>query len=125
MPFKFKRRDFYARPDVLVRNPLLRQFCHSDPHQVRDGWAKPFTRLVPGHEIVGKVTQVGPEVNQSSRVGDLAGVGVMVGQLPHLQNRETMQMEQYCVGRHWPGNLQRHGKRDGKTIAQGGWFAQT
>src|ERR671928_2083761 len=54
--------------------------CHSDLHQVRDEWHDALPTVypcVPGHEIVGRVTQVGPEVTRF-RAGDLVGVGCMV-----------------------------------------------
>ncbi|QDU54992.1 NAD(P)-dependent alcohol dehydrogenase [Aeoliella mucimassa] len=54
--------------------------CHSDLHQVRDEWnefAPTVYPVVPGHEIVGKVTEVGSAVTKF-KVGDLAAVGCMV-----------------------------------------------
>jgi uncharacterized zinc-type alcohol dehydrogenase-like protein len=54
--------------------------CHSDLHQVRDEWKEMMPTVypcVPGHEIVGRVTQVGSAVTKF-KVGDLAGVGCMV-----------------------------------------------
>jgi uncharacterized zinc-type alcohol dehydrogenase-like protein len=51
--------------------------CHSDIHQVRDEWFPGIYPMVPGHEIVGKVTKVGAKVTKFS-AGDLAGVGCFV-----------------------------------------------
>ena len=51
--------------------------CHSDLHQVRDEWGKGTFPMVPGHEIVGKVSRVGPGVTKF-KAGDLAGVGCFV-----------------------------------------------
>jgi uncharacterized zinc-type alcohol dehydrogenase-like protein len=51
--------------------------CHSDLHTARGEWAGTVFPVVPGHEIVGKVTQVGSEV-KSFKPGDLAAVGCMV-----------------------------------------------
>ena len=51
--------------------------CHSDIHQVRDEWGNAIYPMVPGHEIVGRVTKVGSAVKKFKE-GDLAGVGVMV-----------------------------------------------
>ena len=54
----------------------------------------PFTPVVPGHEIVGRVTAVGDEV-KSFEVGDLAGVGCLVGSCRNCEAcREGL--EQYC-----------------------------
>lgn len=54
--------------------------CHSDVHSVRDEW-KAFTPttypIVPGHEIVGRVTKVGSAVTRH-KVGDLVAVGCLV-----------------------------------------------
>lgn len=55
--------------------------CHSDLHFVRNEWSGIMPAVypaVPGHEIVGRVTKVGPKVTKI-KAGDLAGVGCMVG----------------------------------------------
>ncbi len=51
--------------------------CHSDLHQARAEWGAAKFPMVPGHEIVGRVTHVGAEVTKL-KVGDLAGVGCLV-----------------------------------------------
>jgi len=54
--------------------------CHSDLHQVRNEWSgfmPTVYPIVPGHEIVGRVTKVGSEVNKY-KPGDLAAVGCLV-----------------------------------------------
>jgi len=51
--------------------------CHSDLHQVRDEWSGALFPMVPGHEIVGRVKQVGAKVTRF-KVGDRAGVGCLV-----------------------------------------------
>jgi len=51
--------------------------CGSDVHTITGGWGKPELPLVPGHEIVGTVTRVGPKVTEF-KVGDKAGVGAQV-----------------------------------------------
>ncbi len=54
--------------------------CHSDLHQVKDEWQEAMPTVypcVPGHEIVGRVTRVGPAVRKF-KPGDLAAVGCMV-----------------------------------------------
>jgi len=52
--------------------------CHSDLHTVKSEWGPANYPCVPGHEIVGTVTEVGAEVTKF-KVGDKAGVGCMVG----------------------------------------------
>lgn len=73
--------------------------CHSDVHQVRDEWKSVMPTvypIVPGHEIVGRVTQVGSAVTKH-KVGDLVGVGCMVDSDTSCpQCREGL--EQLCAG---------------------------
>ncbi len=91
-PFNFERRDL--RPyDVLIDIAFC-GVCHSDLHQVRDEWGGAQFPMVPGHEVVGRITQVGSEV-KNFKVGDLAGVGCMVDSCrtcPSCQDG----LEQYC-----------------------------
>ena len=73
------RRDPTER-DVQIE-VLFCGICHSDLHSVRDEWSEFMpTRypIVPGHEIVGRVTGVGPDVTRY-HPGDLVGVGCLVG----------------------------------------------
>ena len=51
--------------------------CHSDIHQARAEWGEAIFPMVAGHEIVGRVAQVGGEVTRW-RVGDTVGVGCFV-----------------------------------------------
>ena len=72
------RRD-PTEKDVQIEI-LFCGICHSDLHQVRNEWSGVMPTVypcVPGHEIVGRVTKVGPEVTKF-KVGDLAAVGCMV-----------------------------------------------
>ena len=74
-PFSFERRDPGPK-DVVVAIDFC-GICHSDLHQVRDEWGGSMYPMVPGHEIVGKVTAVGSDVTKF-KVGDPAAVGVTV-----------------------------------------------
>jgi uncharacterized zinc-type alcohol dehydrogenase-like protein len=74
-PFSIDRRD--AGPHDVVIDILYCGVCHSDLHQVRDEWSGGLFPMVPGHEIVGRVREVGREVKKVA-VGALAGVGCMV-----------------------------------------------
>ncbi|MFZ5446133.1 MAG: NAD(P)-dependent alcohol dehydrogenase [Myxococcota bacterium] len=74
-PFPLERRDVGPK-DVLIEI-LWSGICHSDIHQARGEWGNSTFPMVPGHEIVGRVTKVGAEVKKL-KVGDLAGVGCMV-----------------------------------------------
>lgn len=74
-PFSFERRE--PGPKDVVVEIAYSGICHSDIHQVRDEWGGSMYPMVPGHEIVGKVTAIGSDVKKF-KVGDLAAVGVTV-----------------------------------------------
>lgn len=74
-PFKFERRT--PGPNDVQIAIMYCGVCHSDLHQVRDEWAGSTFPIVPGHEILGKVTAVGANVSKFV-VGELAAVGCMV-----------------------------------------------
>src|SRR5215472_9257853 len=77
-PHTIQRRTPQAE-DVQIEI-LFCGICHSDLHQVRNEWSEVMPTVypcVPGHEIVGRVTKVGPGVKKF-KAGDLAAVGCMV-----------------------------------------------
>src|SRR6478752_8639091 len=117
-PFNFERRDVGAH-DVQLEI-LYCGVCHSDIHQVRDEWGGSIYPMVPGHEIVGKVVSVGALVKKF-KVGDLAGVGVMVDSCRVCKHCEN-DLENYCV-EGMTGTYNGY-ERDGKTISQGGYSTQ-
>lgn len=69
--------------------------CHSDLHQARDEWHNTVYPCVPGHEIVGRVTRVGPGVKKF-KPGDLSAVGCMVDSCRTCPNCRAGH-EQYCL----------------------------
>ena len=89
------RRDL-GEQDVQIEI-LFCGICHSDLHQVRNEWSNIMPTVypcVPGHEIVGRVTEVGSAVTKF-KPGDLAAVGCMVdsdGTCPECQTG----LEQFC-----------------------------
>jgi len=93
-PFTFERREL-LQDDVSI-DILYCGVCHSDVHQVRDEWAQSVYPMVPGHEIVGRVTAVGKDVKKF-KVGDLAGVGCMVDSCRECGSCDK-DLEQYCAG---------------------------
>jgi uncharacterized zinc-type alcohol dehydrogenase-like protein len=74
-PFNFTRREPGAN-DVLLEIDYC-GICHSDIHQARGEWGNSIYPMVPGHEIAGHVTRVGPRVSKF-KVGDIVGVGCFV-----------------------------------------------
>ena len=68
--------------------------CHSDLHFARNDWGMTQYPVVPGHEIVGKVTQVGPGVSRH-QVGDIVAVGCLVDSCRKCNNCKN-DLEQYC-----------------------------
>jgi alcohol dehydrogenase (NADP+) len=69
--------------------------CHSDIHQVRDEWGGSIFPMVPGHEIVGRVSRVGAAVKRFKE-GDLAGVGCMVDSCRACDPCQR-DLEQFCA----------------------------
>ena len=91
-PFSFERRAVGAH-DVQIEI-LYCGVCHSDIHQVRNEWGGSIYPMVPGHEIVGKITSIGSHV-KNFKVGDLAGIGCFVDSCRECENcKESLQ--QYC-----------------------------
>jgi uncharacterized zinc-type alcohol dehydrogenase-like protein len=91
-PYRFDRRD--PRGDDVVIQILYCGICHSDLHQVRNDWGGSVYPIVPGHEIVGRVVSVGPEVTRFKE-GDHVAVGCMVDSCQHCAACEQG-LEQYC-----------------------------
>ncbi|MFF5446153.1 NAD(P)-dependent alcohol dehydrogenase [Streptomyces sp. NPDC012888] len=80
--------------DVLVEIRYA-GICHSDIHQVHDGWHEGIYPMVPGHEITGVVTAAGAEVTRFA-VGDRVGVGVIVDSCRTCEHCLAGQ-EQHCA----------------------------
>ncbi|KAG4169461.1 hypothetical protein ERO13_A12G084825v2 [Gossypium hirsutum] len=91
-PFKFSRRAT-GEKDVAFK-VLYYGICHSDLHMAKNEWGISVYPLVPGHEIVGEVTEVGSKV-QKFKVGDRVGVGCVVGSC-HSCDTCSNNLENYC-----------------------------
>ncbi|XP_054809553.1 probable mannitol dehydrogenase [Prosopis cineraria] len=91
-PFKFSRRET-GEKDVTFK-VLYCGICHSDLHMIKNEWGNSIYPLVPGHEIVGEVTEVGSKV-ENFKVGDRVGVGCMVGSCLSCPNCVD-NLENYC-----------------------------
>lgn len=92
-PMNFERRS--PRPDDVAIEILYCGVCHSDIHQARNEWGFASYPLMPGHEIVGKVTAVGSEVS-TFKVGQMVGVGCMVDSCRTCEACKA-DLEQYCL----------------------------
>ena len=91
-PFSFSRRE--PGPTEIAIETLFCGVCHSDLHMARNEWGNSLYPLVPGHEIVGRVTAVGSSVRKF-KARQIAAVGVIVDSCRHCApcNRGE---EQYC-----------------------------
>lgn len=114
-PFELNRRE-PGISDVEIKI-LYCGVCHSDIHSARNEWGGAKYPLVPGHEIVGKVTRIGTEVTKF-KVGDTVGVGCFVDSCGRCSNCES-DNEQYCEN----GHTQTYNSysQDKKTITYGGY----
>ncbi|MEI2783718.1 MAG: NAD(P)-dependent alcohol dehydrogenase [Candidatus Competibacter sp.] len=114
-PFTFERRE--PGPHDVQIEILYCGICHSDLHQARNDWSNSLYPMVPGHEIVGRVAKVGPQVTKL-KVGDHAGVGCMVDSCRHCSACEDG-LEQYCEeGATWTYNGK---ERTGDRLTFGGY----
>lgn len=91
-PLSIERRQ--PRPDDVEIEILYCGICHTDLHFVHNDWGMTEYPIVPGHEIIGRVTSVGNEVTTVS-VGDTVGVGCMVDSCRTCSACEDG-LEQYC-----------------------------
>jgi alcohol dehydrogenase (NADP+) len=95
-PFNFTRRNVGPK-DILI-DILYCGICHSDIHQAKDEWHDTMPAMypmVPGHEIVGRVTKAGSDVTKFKE-GDLAGIGCFVDSCRECAPC-THGQEQFCV----------------------------
>jgi len=114
LPHRIDRRT--PRNDDVTIEILYCGVCHSDLHTVRNDWGGTRYPIVPGHEIIGRVTGVGSAVTRF-KVGDAVGVGCIVDSCGHCPACEQG-YEQHC-----PESIYTYGitdPRDG-TMTQGGY----
>ena len=91
-PFSIERRQ--PRPDDVVIEIEFCGICHTDLHFVENDWGRSVYPVVPGHEIIGRVTAVGDEVT-SFKPGDRVGVGCLVDSCRECASCHDG-LEQYC-----------------------------
>lgn len=114
-PYQLDRRE-PGDHDIEIKI-LYCGVCHSDIHTARNEWGGTMYPVVPGHEIVGKVTRTGSKVSKF-KAGDTVGVGCFVDSCGHCRNCAE-DNEQYCEN----GHSQTYNSflQDKKTITYGGY----
>ncbi|MEJ2004559.1 MAG: alcohol dehydrogenase catalytic domain-containing protein, partial [Cyclobacteriaceae bacterium] len=117
-PFSFDRRQVGPR-DVKIEIDYC-GVCHSDIHTAHNDWGMSMYPIVPGHEIVGHVTEVGSEVS-GHKAGDLVAVGCMVDSCRECESCKN-DLEQFCFN----GMVMTYGSPDPDTggVTHGGYSTQ-
>lgn len=114
-PFSFDRRPVGGE-DIRIQTTYA-GICHSDLHQIKSDWGASIYPIVPGHEIVGIVTEVGDEV-KNFKVGDRAGVGCFIDscrtchQCTHREDNYCSKQVQTYNAKNW---------RHGDEVTYGGY----
>lgn len=114
-PFEIERREPGA-DDVLLDIKYC-GICHSDLHQARNEWKNSVYPMVPGHEIVGVVKQVGTNVKKF-KAGDTVGIGCFVNSCRKCESCQHGE-EQYCHHTAFTYN-----SNDNGVITHGGYSTQ-
>lgn len=91
-PFDLERRE--PGPHDVQIEILFCGICHSDIHTARNEWKGTVYPVVPGHEIVGKITKIGKDV-KDFKVGEIAAVGCLVDSCRTCKSCKE-NLEQYC-----------------------------
>jgi alcohol dehydrogenase (NADP+) len=114
-PFAIERRA--PRPDDVVIEIDYCGICHTDIHFAHNDWGRTLYPVVPGHEIVGRVTAVGDAVT-GFKPGDRVGVGCLVDSCRTCGSCEEG-LEQYCENG-WTATYNGEDRHDG-TRTYGGY----
>lgn len=117
-PYAFERRDV-GEQDVLIDIQFC-GICHSDIHQAREEWGGALFPMVPGHEIIGVVSQIGAKVTRF-KVGDRVGVGCFVDSCRRCVNCQDG-LEQFCS--EGMTTTYNNMERDGSRLTQGGYSSR-
>lgn len=91
-PMTIERRSLSPK-DVAI-DILYCGICHSDLHQARNEWKNTIYPCVPGHEILGRIKEVGSQVDRF-QVGDIVGVGCLVDSCRECEACRDHE-EQFC-----------------------------
>ncbi|CAB4290592.1 unnamed protein product [Prunus armeniaca] len=114
-PYTYTLRN--TGPEDVYIKVLFCGVCHTDTHQAKNHLGMSKYPMVPGHEVVGEVVEVGSAVSKF-RVGDVVGVGLVVGCCRNCNPCKT-DNEQYCNKKIWTYS---DVYTDGK-LTQGGFSA--
>ena len=93
-PLTITRRE--PLPSDVEIEILFCGVCHSDLHFARNEWGGTVYPVVPGHEILGRVTRIGNKVSKF-KVGDIAAVGCLVDSCRTCSSCKS-NLEQFCLG---------------------------
>ncbi|CAN1276635.1 Probable cinnamyl alcohol dehydrogenase [Linum perenne] len=99
-PQTFTLRNTGAE-DVFIK-VMCCGICHTDIHQIKNHLGMSRYPMVPGHEMVGEVLEVGSEVTKF-KTGDIVGVGLLVGCCRSCSACDS-DIEQYCNKKIWSYN---------------------
>lgn len=99
-PYSYSLRE--TGPEDVYIKVLCCGICHSDLHQIKNDLGMSHYPMVPGHEVVGEVVEVGSNVTKFT-VGDRVGVGLIVGCCRNC-NPCKVDEEQYCNKKIWSYN---------------------
>ncbi|TXG64217.1 hypothetical protein EZV62_011211 [Acer yangbiense] len=99
-PYTYTLRN--TGPEDVFIKVLCCGICHTDLHQIKNELGQSNYPMVPGHEVVGEVVEVGSDVT-NYRAGDIVGVGVLVGCCRSCRPCQR-DIEQYCNKKIWSYN---------------------
>ncbi|KAJ6409545.1 hypothetical protein OIU84_009111 [Salix udensis] len=99
-PYTYSLRD--TGPEDVFIKVISCGICHTDIHQIKNDLGMSHYPMVPGHEVVGEVVEVGSDVTKF-KVGEVVGVGVIVGSCRNCHPCKS-EIEQYCNKRIWSYN---------------------
>jgi uncharacterized zinc-type alcohol dehydrogenase-like protein len=117
-PFDIERRS--PGPHDVEIDIMYCGVCHTDIHLINNDWGISIYPMVPGHEIIGRIVNVGNHVTKF-KSGDIAGVGCLVDSCRNCEFCDQG-LEQYCAY----GAVYTYSayEKDGKTITFGGYSSK-
>ncbi|GFS40076.1 cinnamyl alcohol dehydrogenase 5 [Actinidia rufa] len=99
-PYTYTLRN--TGPEDVFIKVICCGICHTDIHQIKNDLGMSNYPMVPGHEVVGEVVEVGSNVGKFT-VGDTVGVGCIVGCCGNCRPCKS-DVEQYCNKKIWSYN---------------------